>query len=74
MGWLLSAGELGVKRATPMRIAASEAKRAWVFGESARHNVFMANGSLQATAKVWKAVLDDLTEQAKIEQEHKNEH
>ncbi len=73
MGWLISAGQLGAKRAAPMRITASDGKRGWAFGESDRHNRLTLNRSNPAATKAWQAVLSGLTDSGCIEQSEQSE-
>lgn len=73
MGWLISAGQLGAKRAAPLRIASSDGKRGWAFGESERHNGLTLNRSNPAASRAWQAVLSGLTVSGEIAQSEQSE-
>jgi hypothetical protein len=75
MVWLLSAGQLGSNATAPLLLTSTSNGANWLFDSKARPAAYINGRPLQANAKIWQAVLDELMDEP-IEKpsEYTNEH
>jgi len=75
MGWLLSAGQPGSNATVPLLLTSASNGATWSFDSKGQPAAYINGRPLQASAKIWQAVLDELMDEP-IDQpsEYKNEH